>query len=212
MNTENKEASRKDFDSTICFTFYGSWIEAITSLETDADRCSPAYMLFKAIANYSMYDEEPSIDDDNSNSSIIKVVWPILEKEIDNSVNRRKRGFVVREPTKMQQAVLDLHRERPELSYRQIGNIIGTSKSAVDRLIRKYADRPSDSGAVADDSFSDAGVESYDIEDSDCCSGDYSAAVIDSIETGQRDTNRSPPILDIKSDTSVWLDDGDLPF
>ena len=50
------------FDPTICFTVYGSWIEAIEEVETASDRDSLAYQMFKAIANYSMYGEEPNFD------------------------------------------------------------------------------------------------------------------------------------------------------
>lgn len=39
------------FDPTICFTVYGSWIEAIEEVETASDRDSLAYQMFKAIAN-----------------------------------------------------------------------------------------------------------------------------------------------------------------
>ena len=47
------------FDPTICFTVYGSWIEAIEEVETASDRDSLAYQMFKAIANYSMMERSP---------------------------------------------------------------------------------------------------------------------------------------------------------
>ena len=95
--TDNK----KPFDSTVCFTFYGSWVRTIEQLEMDAEENSLAYKLFKAIADYSLYGLEPNFDDLEPFQRItLKAVWETISTEIDNSVARRKRAF----PTRSQQS------------------------------------------------------------------------------------------------------------
>ena len=46
----NQADQRKPFDSTVCFTFFGDWMQAIESVEREEDRGSVAYQLFKAVA------------------------------------------------------------------------------------------------------------------------------------------------------------------
>ena len=53
-NTRNDVERKKAFDATVCFSFFGTWLEAIEAYETEADTSSNAYKLFKAIAYYSM--------------------------------------------------------------------------------------------------------------------------------------------------------------
>lgn len=176
------ENGKKIFDSAICFTFYGSWVETICKLETDADRASPAYMLFKFIADYSMYEDEPDFDAYAPSVNVLRAFWPLFEKEIDNSVDRRKKGFVVEEPNKKQQKILCLHHQYPELSYREIAKTLGISKSMVGRTIQKWhrSDAPRDSALdsesnTGDNVFAD---NSIDLD-----------TVDDSMRTGQGDSN-----------------------
>ena len=42
MSIKDNGREKKAFDSTVCFTFYGSWVEAIADLETDVDKDSAA--------------------------------------------------------------------------------------------------------------------------------------------------------------------------
>jgi len=49
-------------------------------------------MLFKAIANYSLFDEEPEFETCKANRSF-KRFWPMLTKQIEASRASRKRGF-----------------------------------------------------------------------------------------------------------------------
>lgn len=79
------------FDPTICFTVYGSWIEAIEEVETASDRDSLAYQMFKAIANYSMYGEEPNFD-----NAPLRAWWRVTARGIDSSMGRRRKKFAQR--------------------------------------------------------------------------------------------------------------------
>lgn len=167
------ENEKKIFDSAICFTFYGSWVETICKLETDADRESPAYMLFKFIAEYSMYDDEPNFDAYAPSVGVLKAFWPLFEKEIDNSVNRRKKGFAVEEPNEKQQKILRLHHQHPEVSYREIAKTLGISKSMVGRTIQKWqcSDAPCNGALdsksnIGDNVFADNSVDIDTVDDS----------------------------------------------
>lgn len=132
-NQENK----KPFDPTTCFTFFGSWLKSIEALETEQDKNSTAYTLFKAIANYSMYDIEP----DFSNNPILNAFWILVEKEIDISIGNRKRGFADDELNAKYQSIINAIVEHPKASLREIGSITGTDKEMVRRIKKKYAEQ-----------------------------------------------------------------------
>ena len=131
-------SKEKEFDSTICFSFFADWLEAIEYTETDGDRQSKSYMLFKAIANYALYGETPDFDASDANKSF-KQFWPMLEKQIDSSVKSRKRWFKDSSgPTENAQKVIDAYKKNPDASIRDIAEITGVSKSEVNRIKRKY--------------------------------------------------------------------------
>lgn len=128
----------KEFDSTICFSFFADWLEAIEYTETDADRQSKSYMLFKAIANYALYGETPDFDASDANKSF-KQFWPMLEKQIDSSIKSRKRWFKdCSGPTENAKKVIDAYKKNPDASTRYIAEVTGVSKSEVNRIKRKY--------------------------------------------------------------------------
>lgn len=134
--------NKKPFDSTVCFTFYGSWARTIEQLETEAEENSLAYKLFKAISDYSLYGVEPNFDDLEPLQQItLKAVWETISTEIDNSVARRKRGFANEKPTELQEAIIAECIKSPLDSCRAIGDAVGASKSEVDRVRKKYAKR-----------------------------------------------------------------------
>lgn len=129
MNTE-----KKTFDPTVCFSFFGSWVKAIEALETEQDRSSKAYLLFRAIANYSMYNETPNFQ----NEPMLNVAWPLIEQEIDASMNRRKRGFANDEMSEKKEKVINAIVSNPTASLRDLADITGIPKSTIDRVKRKY--------------------------------------------------------------------------
>ena len=128
----------KEFDPTVCFSFFSDWLDVIEATETETDRKSESYMLFKAIANYGLYGKEPDFDKSDANKSF-KRFWPILERQIDKSVSNRKRGFSHSNgPTENARKVIDAYRKKPGASIRDVSDITGVSKSEVGRIKRKY--------------------------------------------------------------------------
>lgn len=132
------ESPKKEFDSTVSFMFFSDWLEAIEDAETETDRESEAYMLFKAIANYSLFDEEPDFEGCEASRSF-KRFWPMLSRQIDASINNRKRGFKdTNGPTEKAKKVIEAYAKNPQASTREVGRMTGISKSEVDRVKRKY--------------------------------------------------------------------------
>lgn len=128
----------KEFDSTICFSFFADWLEAIEYTETETDRKSKSYMLFKAIANYALYGEAPDFDTSDANKSF-KRFWPMLEKQIDSSIKSRKRWFKdCSGPTENAKKVIEAYKKNPDASIRYVAEATGVSKSEVNRIKRKY--------------------------------------------------------------------------
>lgn len=134
MNNLNHEV-KKPFDSTICFTFFGTWAEAIIAIESEADRKSDAYMLFKAIAEYNLYGVLPNFD---RMTPSMKALWIVVEREADASISRRKRGFATEEPSEEHQTIIDTIAENPDASVREIAEMLGVGKSTVQRVKVKY--------------------------------------------------------------------------
>ena len=220
MERQDKQA--KTFDSTVCFTFFGDWVEAIEDAETEADRNSEAYMLFRAIADYSMYGEEPDFDMYPASKSF-KRFWPMLTKQIDDSIENRKRGFGAAGMTDNQRKVVEAYRENPNASIRKIVEITGVSRSAVDRARRKYAN------VIQEMGDSCAGVnpcESPYVDtnvnpDVDTRANPYASTGTGQIGTnrdraGQRDsTTHSVSGDDVQQEdqfADLTDDDGELPF
>ena len=129
-NTDNKKA----FDPTVCFMFFGSWLKTMEALETEQDKNSAAYSLFKAIAEYSMYDIEP----DFSEHPTLKAFWALFEKEIDLSVTRRKSGFAQDEMNEKYQAIITAIANNPNASLRAIADLTNTNKDMVSRVKKKH--------------------------------------------------------------------------
>ena len=127
------ESTRKAFDSTVCFTFFGSWVEAIEEVNNYMGEPA-AFCLYSAIADYSMYGIEP----DFSQYPFLKAVWRTVEREIDLSLDNRKRGFAKDTSNEKYQAIIDAVIENPGASLRAIGEMTGTNKNMVDLVKRKF--------------------------------------------------------------------------
>ena len=176
---ENKKA----FNPTICFTFFGNWVEAIERCEKVSEHA--AYRLFKAIAYYSMYDEVPNFEDD----PLLSVSWAILEREIDISLSRRIRNFADDEANEKYQAIVKAKIANPSAHVREIAAISGTDKSMVSRVLRKYDKEINEAirDNAVDDSADSADSDTYTVGDTVNVSG--SAIVnIDDSDTMRQDS------------------------
>lgn len=130
---DSNAAKAPGYDKTVSFTFFGSWMPTFELLEKSADLKSPAYRLFKAIAEYSLYDKEPLFDGIATGSDTLRVLWPIVKNEIDRSVERRKNGFQRKQSSPNRAKVEQALKEHPEATVRAIADYAGVSKSTANR-------------------------------------------------------------------------------
>lgn len=175
------------FDPTICFTVYGSWIEAIEEVETASDRDSLAYQMFKAIANYSMYGEEPNFD-----NAPLRAWWCVTARGIDSSMGRRRKKFAPEEVTERERIVIDALIRHPDASIRDIWQETGVHRSSVDRIRKKYR-AIIEQGQTANFHTNDSACNS----DSHSCNNSNSTG-----ETRQRDSEVFPECPNVILDFS----------
>ena len=192
----SNQGNKKPFDPTTCFTFFGSWLKVIEALETEQDRNSTAYSLFKAIAEYSMYDTEP----DFSEHPTLKAFWGMFEKEIDISVTRRKSGFAQDEMNEKYQSIITAIANHPNASLRVIADLTNTNKDMVSRVKRKH--RKEIEEAIENVSYvsDDVGVVSNTVDN---CNVIYTDDVTDS-NSMRHDTDETERQFD--------FNDENLPF
>lgn len=152
--------TERTFDPTMAYTFFGSWYEMICELETNADRESLAYNWFKAISEYALYDAQPNFTDPRDRGA-----WRAIEKEIDISIARRRRGCDDDTPTKKQQKVLDIFDQDPTLSIRALAKIAGVGKSTAEVALKRY--RKEARCLICEDTNTESVPEREDAEDND---------------------------------------------
>ena len=125
----------RPFDPTVSFMFFGTWVQAIEGIkQVDTEL---AYRMFKAIADYCMYDEDP----DFSDQQYLNAMWPLVANEAESSIKRRKSQFEKDELNENYKKIIEAACSNPELSHRGIAELVGVSPSMVDRVFRKYGDR-----------------------------------------------------------------------
>ncbi len=126
---ETVTVKRKKWDSTVSFVFSGEWVDVYDELETYEEK----HRLFKAIANYSMYDEEP----DFSDNKVLQIVWTAIVGGIDASLANRKKWFDNEEANASHVRIKAILQRNPEASLQQIADEAGVSRSTVHRVKRK---------------------------------------------------------------------------
>lgn len=118
--------SRKEFDRSVCFTFFESYLEQgeLINQNLGAEMCSNYFI---ALCKYALYQEEP--DD-----MMIKILITGLKNTIDAGQNKRAKSFKG-EDIDMTNKILEYKTNNPEASYRQIANALGCSKSKVGKVL-----------------------------------------------------------------------------
>lgn len=110
-------------------------MQMFKNLEKPSDKKNPTIRLFYAIANYSMYSEEPDFAD-LKDGPALSVIWPVIQHEIDMSIDRRRRGFERKQATEEKyEAIRQAAEENQGASVRGLAEITGYSKSSVGRAL-----------------------------------------------------------------------------
>jgi len=193
--------TKKVFDRTICFTFFGNWLDSLEQMENEHSDQDAAYQMFKMIANYSLYEQEPELGD----NPVCGALWPLLKREIDSSVQNRKRGFAVMGPTEKQIEIIRTHIKYPDASQRDLAEMLGVSKTTVNQAIQKYIEDPSlyagavDEAGVVDGDACVAAAD--DAGDTDCSIGDsyFRDSIKDSYIYGDSDSSGTGTLVQNES-------------
>lgn len=216
------ERAKKSFDPTVCFMFFGTWVEAIERFEKLGQ--GKAYRLFKAIAHYCMFEEIPDFSDDPA----LWATWGLIEKEADTSIGNRKRQFASDEANEKYEAIIQARRDNPSASVRDLAEKTGSSKSTVDRVLRKYNSFPqTDSNftvdnatvTILDDVIDNSKVNDTDynvvadtVNDNDTLGQDSGTVLENYLSPEEEEEAWREYIKEQGHDTETIYDDDDLPF
>ena len=117
----------KEFDRSLCFTFYNSFHEQILDVKRDFG-IEAAFEVYEAIVNYGLYSTEIP------KGKVRTLVGNTTLEQIDTSQSRRSRGFL-KEDTGLTKVVALYYRDHPKASQREIANATGASKSKVQKTL-----------------------------------------------------------------------------
>lgn len=118
----------KEFDRSICFTFFEDFRKTASKLERDLGKEIVADY-YNAIADYSLYGVMPEL------TGILEYIWPTTQTTIDKSIENRARGFL-RGNTEQTETILAYKQEHPDASQNEIAKATGISKGKVNKVIK----------------------------------------------------------------------------
>lgn len=122
----------KEFDRSICFTFYNDFHEQIMDVKRDFG-IEEAFQVYEAIVNYGLYGieiEKGKVRTLVSNTTISK---------IENSQANRSKWFNG-ENFEQTKVVAEFMRDHPKASQRSIASATGVSKTKVGKVQKTIKD------------------------------------------------------------------------
>lgn len=195
MNKTQK--TQKEFDRSVCFTFYRSFHEQIMDVKRDFG-LEAAFQVYEAIANYGLYGTEIE------KGKLRTLVGNTTFEQIENSQVRRSNGFV-QEDFESTYAIAVYHRDHPEASQRTIAEAVGVGKTKVQRILTKIRE----SGLSIDDYIKDIIYPNID-SNSNSNSTSYSYS-IDRDQCDQKDQSQSSHLSELaNAQTVASLQDASL--
>lgn len=120
MNKEQRTSTtqtKKEFDRSVCFTFYKSFHEQIMDVKRDFG-LEAAFEVYEAIVNYGLYETELE------KGRVRTLVGNTTIEQIESSQNRRSKGFN-KEDFGQTKLVAEYYRDHPKASERQIVDALG---------------------------------------------------------------------------------------
>lgn len=126
MNKEQNEKSKKEFDRSICFTFYNDFHEQIMDVKRDFG-LEQAFEVYEAIVNCGLYGTEIG------KGRLRTLVSNTTISKIEGSQENRARWFNGEnfEQTKL---VAEYMRDHPNASQRTIASATGVGKTKVGKV------------------------------------------------------------------------------
>lgn len=135
---------KKPFDRSKRFTVYGSWMENFIKLEKYG--VEVPYTLFKGIAEYALFGTNPDFSNFESTHGhdnellrdMLEQIYIGIRPNIDTSVKNSKSNFSDNERNEKEIMVVNLRRDNPSMSLRDIELATGVPKTTVERILKKY--------------------------------------------------------------------------
>ena len=136
FNAVDSVDSKKEFDRSICFTFFESYLEQgeLVNMNLGSEACANYFI---ALCRYALYQEE-------SDDLMIKMLISGLKNTIDAGQNKRAKSFKG-EDVDMTNKILKYKEDNPDASYRQIADALGCSKSKVGKVLSNNSNLNSNS-------------------------------------------------------------------
>lgn len=126
--SKSQKNSPEEFDRSVCFTFFSSWVESLRYLaECDQQAALTAFFI---LSDFCLYGIEPDPEANPWGFS-----WPIVEREARRSINNRRRGFSA-EDVELSDAIRAYHAQHPEASQRAIARELCCSPSKVNKVLK----------------------------------------------------------------------------
>lgn len=156
--TLKKTADKPPFDPAVCFTCFGPWVEAVRDMR-ERQGADVALDAFLTLADYCLYDIEP-----DPARNPWGFAWPIIERQAQNSMNNRRRGFGA-ENSRQTQAIQTYFQGHPESTYEEVAEAVGCSVGKAYKVVKPLREGALYDSCSAGDSYihSDSNSESDSI-------------------------------------------------
>lgn len=119
--------SNKEFDRSVCFTFFEDYRKTAKELEADFGKETVADY-YNAIIDYALYTAEPEL------KGPLKYIWPTTKTTIDKSIDRRSNGF--KENIEQTEKIIKYKKENPDATQREIAEATNTSLGKVNKVLQ----------------------------------------------------------------------------
>jgi len=130
MSKSSKNSS-EEFDRSVCFTCFSSWVEAIRSIaDTDPRTAITAFLV---LSDFCLYGIEPDPE-----CNPWGFTWPVVEHEARRSINNRRRGFGS-EDVEQSDAIRTYYADHPYATQRAIADAVGCSVGKVNKVLKSIS-------------------------------------------------------------------------
>ena len=125
--SKSSKNSAEEFDQSICFTFFSTWVDALHAIaETDSLASLRAFFI---LSDFCLYGIEPDPQDNPWGFA-----WPLVEREARRSISNRRRGFGA-EDVALSDAIRSYKEQHPNASQRAIAEALDCSLGKVNKVL-----------------------------------------------------------------------------
>ena len=127
--TNKTECETKEFDRSVCFSFFKSYLEQGEKVNK-LYGAEAAYNYFIALIEYGLYQKE-------SEDELSNLLVSGLKNTIDANQKKRASAFESKENKRITESVLKFKAENPNATQREIASAVGCSLGKVNTALAK---------------------------------------------------------------------------